>query len=661
MKTINTISTILLIVVYSLFSFQINAQTSCSNYALDFNGYNDFVLFQNQFPLNAPGNVTVEFWVYLKDFGYGYGSPNGVFYSRPDSDPFAREKYNFELHGHYLKLYYNGPADFRIYHVLGSTAFIPFNTWTHIGVVRSGNDYSIYTNGILDQTTTDANPDIPSTIGWTMCTNQTSLYIALDEFRTFNFAKTQAQLLSQMNLRLIGNETGLTGLWNFDEGTGKITYDKSGNGNNGILGGSGPDEFVYRPDWVISSAPIDFNDSDNDGINDCLDDCPNNPNKTSPGTCGCGVADDLLWYLDADHDGYAIAIINACESPGIGYTLSVLPLGDCNDDNNTVFPGAYDGNCDKIDNDCDGLIDEDLVLTECQECTEEGLITHELLTWYLDQDQDGFACDCRSGVILSCNNPGEGYTLTVLPTTDCDDIDPLINPNAVDIPCNGVDENCDGHDAICNPCISGDADNDGICDEIDNCPGVYNPLQIDSDCDGVGDECDLCPGGIDTIDRNHDGKPDCAFPPDFSLLPSSWICSNNKVFVCVMEGSGGGKTNCISKNGVKGVVKKGKPNYCGPCFQASCVSNFKTDYNFQNKESWSIYPNPTSGEFNIKLNDPKLSGGEFIIYSLDGKKIMQHKLNGNKFKFNEPKMRPGVYFITLILGNDVETKKLLIN
>ena len=39
-------------------------------------------------------------------------------------------------------------------------------------------------------------------------------------------------------------------------------------------------------------------DSDGDGFIDCVDHCPNDPNKTWPGICGCGVADE-----DSDGDG----------------------------------------------------------------------------------------------------------------------------------------------------------------------------------------------------------------------------------------------------------------------------------------------------------------------------------------------------------------------
>ena len=45
----------------------------------------------------------------------------------------------------------------------------------------------------------------------------------------------------------------------------------------------------------------------------------------------------------------------------------------------------------------------------------------------------------------------------------------------------------------------GDADSDGVCDAVDNCPpgvnhplGVPNPAQSDADADGRGDLCDNC-------------------------------------------------------------------------------------------------------------------------------------------------------------------------
>jgi predicted extracellular nuclease len=37
-----------------------------------------------------------------------------------------------------------------------------------------------------------------------------------------------------------------------------------------------------------------------------------------------------------------------------------------------------------------------------------------------------------------------------------------------------------------------DDDGDGVPEDIDNCPGVFNPDQLDGDADGAGDACDAC-------------------------------------------------------------------------------------------------------------------------------------------------------------------------
>jgi hypothetical protein len=76
-------------------------------------------------------------------------------------------------------------------------------------------------------------------------------------------------------------------------------------------------------------------------------------------------------------------------------------------------------------------------------------------------------------------------------------------------PLGSLEEKKDGYDVFVAK-FSNDSDGDGIPDEIDNCPYVYNSDQKDSDGDGVGDLCDNCPNiaNVDQVDTDDDGFGD---------------------------------------------------------------------------------------------------------------------------------------------------------
>ena len=50
-----------------------------------------------------------------------------------------------------------------------------------------------------------------------------------------------------------------------------------------------------------------------------------------------------------------------------------------------------------------------------------------------------------------------------------------------------------------------DADADGVCGDVDNCPALANPLQEAGDSDTVGDACDNCPAVANASQADADG------------------------------------------------------------------------------------------------------------------------------------------------------------
>ncbi|RZS93147.1 DUF6443 domain-containing protein [Aquimarina brevivitae] len=61
------------------------------------------------------------------------------------------------------------------------------------------------------------------------------------------------------------------------------------------------------------------------------------------------------------------------------------------------------------------------------DCNDSDAAIHPNTVWYLDTDQDNYA----ASTVVQCANPGIGYTIIVLPVTDCNDADPSLNPGTV--------------------------------------------------------------------------------------------------------------------------------------------------------------------------------------------------------------------------------------
>jgi hypothetical protein len=102
---------------------------------------------------------------------------------------------------------------------------------------------------------------------------------------------------------------------------------------------------------------------------------------------GNGLIDDnagALYYRDADGDGFGDA--NVSQQSCIPLEGFVTDNTDCNDSEASAYPGAEEICGDGIDNDCDGLVDEDCGNPDLIENLNEGdLISHDFRSSAFDR------------------------------------------------------------------------------------------------------------------------------------------------------------------------------------------------------------------------------------------------------------------------------------
>jgi hypothetical protein len=183
------------------------------------------------------------------------------------------------------------------------------------------------------------------------------------------------------------------------------------------------------PEVADSSAPVD---RDGDGF-EIGEDCDDEEAAIHPGAeercdgldddCDGAVdeepVDPIALFVDGDADGYGGAEEGAGCTPGV---LQATVGGDCDDEDPGANPGAVEICNGGIDDDCDGLSDDD----DAPAGTA---------AWYADTDLDGYG---GGAATLSCAGP-VGSTED---GSDCNDADPSIHPGALER-CDGIDNDCD--------------------------------------------------------------------------------------------------------------------------------------------------------------------------------------------------------------------------
>ena len=190
--------------------------------ALSFDGVDDYLVLDNvgtntAFQFANTANYTLEAWVNRS--------------AASSSASLIISKQNGGVAGNYsLGINTNGqPYVSREASpwVVNATSSIPLNQWTHIAGVFDGSSLKIYINGVLNNSIAASGNITPSSttaikvaIGCMYSIGTPSNFFngSIDEARIWNVARTATQIQQNYLSQLQGNESGLVGYYNFNQG-----------------------------------------------------------------------------------------------------------------------------------------------------------------------------------------------------------------------------------------------------------------------------------------------------------------------------------------------------------------------------------------------------------------------------------------------------------
>ena len=236
----------------NLSSASSNSVNVATDYALDFDGTNDYVSIPND-PFSNNNTFTIQAW--LKPEVVGDGAYHGFLGMQLSGrKPSLWVSTGGDLH--YDS--YKGNVRFSGIISDGSNKFFTAGEWVHVGWTNDGSNYKFYKNGNL--VATETAPDTfhaPDSQGYQIGKVDNYFEGQIDEVAIWDVALSSADitalynsgngLKASANSGNYDNSGDLVGYWKFNEGNGSTLTDNTSNSNNGTLTNMDPSS-----DWVMS-------------------------------------------------------------------------------------------------------------------------------------------------------------------------------------------------------------------------------------------------------------------------------------------------------------------------------------------------------------------------------------------------------------------------
>jgi hypothetical protein len=436
------------------------------NYSLNFDGQGDYISISPNYILDASitNELTLSSWVNINDTTSL--SPIIRYFPEDLFSPVSGEPaLQYSMYINNGKIYFvAGPGNVNDNQFeqgsgnIGNSS-IYSNQWHYVTITYDQQSIKFYIDGILDyERSIIADFDINSggeLIIGSEISQQWEFNGGIDNVEIWNAPLSQEQIQSYMICPPSGEEEGLVGYWDFNEGVGDIVYDITENGNNGVIIGGA----IYNQDVPENNC------LENNLISLCIDSLADNYNPYADPIHGFYVGAENIslygWIVDNSYCEY----FYGCTDPtAINFTVdatidddSCIALEDayvgCMDDNYLEFDENVNINNDNF---CLTLLYSGC--TDVNACNFEADATDDNGTCFYAQSY----YDCFGGCLNDTDSDGVCDELEIAGCTDI---------TACNFETDATDDNGTCFYAqTYYDCFGGclnDTDSDGVCDELE--------------------------------------------------------------------------------------------------------------------------------------------------------------------------------------------------